>query len=92
MPKIKMDRSHGLSMEDARSKVENLAADLEIRYGIKSNWSGNKMNFKRTGVKGYVELADGKVSVLVDLSMMLSPLKGKVEERLKKNLEEEFAC
>ena len=91
MPKIKMDRSHSLSMDEARSKVDNMAADLEKRYGLKSNLAGNKLNFKRTGVKGHVEISDGKVSVLVDLSMMLSPLKGKVEENLKQNLEQEFA-
>lgn len=91
MPKIKMQREHSLSMDEARSKVDNLAADLEKRYGLKIHWSGDKLNFQRTGVSGHVELAAGKVSVLVELSMMLSPLKGKVEQRLKENLEQEFA-
>ncbi|MBN2496160.1 MAG: polyhydroxyalkanoic acid system family protein [Deltaproteobacteria bacterium] len=91
MPKIEMERSHRLSVDEARAKVDSLVADLEKRYGLKCSWAGNRLSFQRTGVKGHVDVGEDRVAVLVDLSMVLGALKSKVEQRLKSKMDEEFA-
>lgn len=91
MPKISMQKNHSLTHDQARDKVDQLAASLKDKYGLTGSWSGNRYQFKRTGVSGFVHLEDKKVTVEVDLSFVLSPLKGQVEEALKKNLDKEFA-
>jgi len=58
---------------------------------LKGSWTGeNRYEFKRTGVKGQVSLSEGKVSVRVELSMLLAALRGTVEQKLRDGLEEEF--
>lgn len=91
MPKIAMQKQHSLTTDQAREKVDRLATSLKDKYGLTGSWSGNRYQFKRTGVSGCVSLEDKRVSVEVDLSFLLSPLKGQVEEAMKKKLDEEFA-
>lgn len=91
MPKISMHKTHSLTNDQAREKVNQLAVSLKDKYGLSGSWAGDRFEFKRTGVSGFVKLEEKKVSVEVDLSFMLSPLKGQVEEALKQKLEKEFA-
>ncbi|NMB73677.1 MAG: hypothetical protein GYA21_00950 [Myxococcales bacterium] len=91
MPKINMQKTHSLTTDQAREKVNQLAASLKDKYGLSGSWAGNRYEFKRTGVTGFVKLEEKKVSVEVDLSFVLSPLKGKVEEAVRQKLDQEFA-
>ncbi len=91
MPKINMQKTHSLTTDQAREKVNQLAASLKEKYGLSGSWAGNRYEFKRTGVTGFVKLEEKKVSVEVDLSFVLSPLKGKVEEAVRQKLDQEFA-
>jgi putative polyhydroxyalkanoate system protein len=91
MPKIEMHRDHGLSPDEARSRVERIAAELESKYGLKGSFQGERYVFQRTGVKGAVEFPPGRVSVSVDLSLVLAGLRSRVEAKLKEGLEREFA-
>jgi len=91
MPRVEVERSHQLSFEEAKARVEKIGKRLAEKHGLTGGWSSdNRWEFKRTGAKGHVLLEEGKVSVKVELSMLLSALKGKVEQKLKSGLEEEF--
>ena len=91
MPKVEISRSHEFTMEKAKEKVDILANDLKDKYKLTTSWSGYCLDFKRTGAKGKIQLEDKKVIVTVDLSMLLSALKSKVEERINQKLDEEFS-
>jgi putative polyhydroxyalkanoate system protein len=58
---------------------------------LTGSWMGNRYEFKRTGVKGSVNIQPSQVAVEVDLSIVFSPLKGKVEEAVREKLAEELA-
>jgi putative polyhydroxyalkanoate system protein len=91
MPKISISRAHSLSIEDAKAKAEKICAQMQEKHGLEGKWaSDTRYEFKRTGAKGVLEVGQGKVSVEVDLSMLLSALKSKVEQKLRDGLEEEF--
>ena len=91
MPKVIVTKKHDLSVAEAQKKVETFAAGIAKKYEITGVWSGDRYNFKRTGVSGFVRVTEGKIAVEVDLSLMLSPLKSKVEERVRQTLDKEFA-
>jgi len=46
---------------------------------------------KRTGVTGKISCTDTKVTVFLDLSFVLSPLAGKVENRVRQELQQTLA-
>lgn len=91
MPTIDISRDHALSMQAAHARVEKVGRRLAEKHGLKGSWTGeNRYEFKRTGVKGQVTLTEGRVSVRVELSMLLSALKGTVEQKLAQGLAKEF--
>jgi putative polyhydroxyalkanoate system protein len=92
MPKIEISKKHNFSKEEARTKVDQVANDLKDKYGLKTSWeSEDLLKFSRTGAKGQISLEEGAVTVKLDLSMVLSALKTKAEQRINAKLNEEFS-
>ncbi len=92
MPTIELSRQHKLTEQQARGKVEEMGKRLAEKHGLNGGWaSGDRYEFSRSGLKGRVQLEPGKVAVRVELSLLLSPLKGTIEQKLREGLEKEFA-
>lgn len=91
MPRIEVSRSHTLDIQEARQRADRIGKELAQKYGLECSWNGDRrLAFRRTGVQGEVQLKDGSVTVQVDLSFVLSPLRTKVEQALREGLEKEF--
>jgi putative polyhydroxyalkanoate system protein len=87
MPKLTIEQSHSLDPAVVRQRLDALRARLAEKYGIDAAWkSDTEATFKRTGASGSIHCHAGKVVITVDLSFALSPLKGKVETRIREEL------
>ncbi|MCP1652051.1 polyhydroxyalkanoic acid system family protein [Pseudomonas sp. GD04087] len=90
MSRIHVERNHSLGLEAARAKAEKLADKLSREHGVSSEWQGDTLLFKRSGVDGRIEVGADKVAVDVKLGLMLSAmgglLKGEIERALDKAL------
>ncbi len=92
MPKLNFERSHQLGAEEARKRLDALAAKLSEKYGLKSTWTTpHSAEVKGTGATGKITCSADKVSVFIDLSFALTPLKGKIEEKVNKELDAALA-
>lgn len=92
MPKFTVERTHTLSADDAKTRLQSLADKLSEKYGLKSSWkSATLAEVKGTGASGTITCEAGKVSVMIDLSFALSPLKSKIEDKVKRELESALA-
>ncbi len=91
MPKVIVSKKHNLSVGEAKKKVDIFADSIQKKYNITGEWSGDRYNFKRTGASGFVRVTEGKIAIEVDLSLMLAPLKSKVEDRVRQTLDKELA-
>ena len=88
MPKISLSRNHSLSPAVIKQRLVDLGEKLQAKYQAKTSWDGEKtMNVKGPGVEGKLSIADTKVDVNLDIGFLLSPMKGKIEEALTKELE-----
>ena len=88
MPKLNIERAHQLGAEEARKRLDALATKLSEKYGLKSTWTTpTSADVKGTGASGKITCAADKVTVFIDLSFALTPLKGKIEEKVTKELE-----
>jgi len=64
---------------------------LQVKYKLTGNWlADDRYQFKAVGAKGELNLAPQTISVRVELSMLLSALKSKVEKKILEVLEKEF--
>jgi putative polyhydroxyalkanoate system protein len=92
MPKLNIEHPHSLPVDEVHKRLQALSDRLSQKYGIEATWvSAREANIKRTGASGKITVEDTKVRVFLDLSFALSPLKGKVEERIKRELAESLA-
>lgn len=88
MPKIEIKQSHNLTPEEARKRMEQLNQELGSKYSLTSTWiSPTEAKVERTGATGSIRIEPKQVSVVLDLSFALSPLKGSVEAKIKELLQ-----
>jgi putative polyhydroxyalkanoate system protein len=87
MAKLTIEHAHSLPLDEVKRRLEDLANRLSAKYGIEASWTNDReAALKRTGVTGKIQVQDTRVSVLLDLSFALLPIKGKIEERIKREL------
>jgi len=90
MPKIDIRRPHQLSVPEARAVVEQVAARMREKFGMEGHWQGDTLSFQRPGVNGSIEVEADAIQVRAELGMMLAPLKGMVEQEIRRKLDEHF--
>lgn len=96
MPKFTIDHNSSQPAPEAYKKIkEFLANDLDIRKfdpKLQCDFNDGAMSCKMNGAQFKADMAvaaagnGSKVSVTVDLPLMLTPFKGKVQETLQKKL------
>jgi putative polyhydroxyalkanoate system protein len=92
MPKFTVERSHNLSIDEAKKRLQALSDKLSQKYGLTSTWkSPTEAEVKGTGASGKITCAPNKVSVFIDLSFALTPLKGKIEDKVNRELDAALA-
>ena len=88
MAKLSIEQTHSLPLEEVKKRLEVLSAKLSEKYSIAATWlSDREAELKRTGVTGKILVEEKRVSVHLDLSFALLPLKSKIEERIRRELE-----
>lgn len=91
MPKIAIHRPHQLPLAEARAVIEKVAARMQEKFGMAGQWDGDVLRFSRAGVNGSISVGTDAIQVDAELGMMLSPLKGMVEQEIRRKLDEHFA-
>ncbi|MEA3413280.1 MAG: polyhydroxyalkanoic acid system family protein [Pseudomonadota bacterium] len=87
MANIHIKRKHTLPPEVVRARMEEIAEDLKKKLDADYAWEGDSLRFKRSGASGSIDMGDGFVELKIKLGMLLSPMKGKIEQTINKNIE-----
>lgn len=91
MPSIDIRRPHQLSITDARIVVEQVAARMQEKFGMSGHWQGDTLDFSRPGVSGCIAVESDVIRVRAQLGMLLTPLKGMIEQEIRRKLDEHFS-
>ena len=87
MAKLSIEQAHALPIDEVKKRLQELADRLSAKYGIDAKWTSDReASLKRTGVSGIIKVGEDKVAVLLDLSFALIPMKGRIQERIAKEL------
>ena len=87
MAKLKIEQNHELEPAEAKRRLTELQARLAQKYGIEGKWvSDSEAHIARTGAKGTIKNEPGRVTVELDLNFLLSPMKEKIENRVRQEL------
>ena len=69
MATINIERTHTLSLDQARSAIDKFEGDLK-RFGLKAEWKGNVAQLKGTGASGEIRVEPSKVSIEIKLGLL----------------------
>ncbi len=92
MSKIRIIRSHTLSVEDARAEVERIAQRVQRELGADYAWDGDTLSFARSGVSGHITVTAEVLDLTVRLGLLLSVMKGQIEEQIAAKVDETLAA
>ncbi len=93
MATIEIQRNHSLTVEDMKTKAEELVKDLEKQeLGITWKWEGDNIRLdapsgSAKGTKGLLVITKTDVKVDVDLPLLLRILKGKIQGKIEAKLD-----
>lgn len=95
MAQIEITKSHTLTPDQARSRAETIAKEMQSKFGIAWAWDPNNSNRVNVdapsglakGAKGSVEIVGPNVTIGIDLPKHLFAFKPIVEQFLKQNLD-----
>lgn len=87
MSVIDVHRTHSLDKEHAREAAETLAKDLSAKFDMDYQWQGDAMQFRRSGVKGQLNISTDDIHVHLELGMMLRPFKARIEQEIHSQLD-----
>lgn len=88
MSVIHIVRSHQLGLEAARDEIERVAQRIEEEHGASYEWDGDVLRFSRSGVSGHIEVLPDSIDLTVKLGVLLSAIKGQLEQRLTEKIDE----
>jgi putative polyhydroxyalkanoate system protein len=87
MSEIKYKREHHLSIKDAKKIAQKAADDLGKEYDLESEWEGDTLHFRRSGVDGHMHVTGHYIDLNVKLGFLLRPFKSAFERHIERNLD-----
>jgi putative polyhydroxyalkanoate system protein len=88
MSEINYVRSHRLPLAQAKRIAQQTADDLARQYDLTSQWEGDTLHFRRSGVDGYMHVTAAEIALHVKLGFLLRPFKARFEQHIERHLEQ----
>ena len=91
MSTLVIERAHTLGREAARAKAQHIAERLAEKYNVHYEWRGDRLNVRRTGATGSIEVEDTQVRIELKLGLLLSGLSGTIEREIEQALDQRLS-
>jgi putative polyhydroxyalkanoate system protein len=92
MASIDIRRPHSLSQPDAHALIDRVATRMREKFEVKTQWQNDtSLTFERPGISGKIAIGGDEIHVSAQLGMLFSPLKGMIEQEIRRKLDEHFA-
>ncbi|MCX7627067.1 MAG: polyhydroxyalkanoic acid system family protein [Methylophilaceae bacterium] len=88
MATIDISRPHTLGLEAAKRAAEWIAERMQNELKARYRWQGNDLEFDCPGASGRICVGKDTVRVEVHLSLLLRPLRNRIEQEILRHLEE----
>jgi putative polyhydroxyalkanoate system protein len=89
---IVVRRQHRLDAVEVRRLAEAIARRVQRQYGGHFGWDGDRLSFSRVGASGHVAVGKRAVEVLVDIGLLLRPLRSRIEREIHGVLDEHLGA
>ena len=80
---MRIRREHSLGIEEARRKVDEIAADMGGRLNLSSEWRENDLQIEGSGVKGSISVSEDAIEIQVELGFALKLMEGSIRSAIE---------
>jgi len=91
MPQLRIEREHTLGLSGARAVAERWREQAEQEWGMscesETGQNEDRMRFARSGVSGELTVTDTRFDLQLQLGFLLGAYSGKIEEKIRANLD-----
>ncbi len=87
---MRICRDHDLGAEEAKSRVQRVAVTLEERFALRSEWRGNQLQFKGSGVNGQIAVSDSDIELNIRLGLALMFMESAIRSAIEEELDSEI--
>ncbi len=91
MADISLKRTHQLGLKGAKVAADKMSAKLNEKFDLVFTWSGDTLNFQRSGVNGKMMVTESHMQLEVTLGFLLKAMKGPIEKSVVENLDAALA-
>ncbi len=84
-------RSHQLSIEEAKVRADEIAADLVQRFALKTQWQGDSLIVRGTGVNGALHIDEEQVEIIINLGFALKIMEGPIRSVIEDSIDDHLA-
>ena len=88
---MKIKRQHSLGVEEARRRVDQIAAELGGKLGLSAEWEGDHMLVHGKGVSGRILVADDSVEVRVHVGLAMMMFREPIRSAIESSIDEYIA-
>jgi putative polyhydroxyalkanoate system protein len=87
MSVIEVSRPHQLDKSHAVKAADDLAKSLSDQFHVHYTWDDQILRFRRTGVKGQLEVNPDTIHIRMELGLLLRPFRDRIEKEIHKHLD-----
>lgn len=96
MADISVSHQHGLSLDEAKEKTEQIVTDVKSEFPSlvdQINWNSDKTSAEVKGkaFSGQFAVNDSHMSIDINLKFLAKPFKSKIEEKINERIGRYFA-
>lgn len=88
MAKFTLTKPYTMPREEVREAAKNLADSLQEHHGVRSQWQGDTVRMKGSGVDGSLNFEGDTIDVSVKLGLLASAFAPALKKEMQKYLDE----
>ena len=83
MASIQINKEFTMPEEELKGTLDHLATHLNEMFQVECTWKSDRcLDIRRAGANGELNITDNEVDLNVNLGIMLSPFKGRIEQAI----------
>ena len=88
---MKIRREHSLGSEEARRRVDEIAADMGSRLNLSSEWRGDALQVTGSGVDGMIAVSEDAIEIQIELGFALMLMEGSIRSAIESTMDKHLA-
>ncbi|MFJ7565514.1 polyhydroxyalkanoic acid system family protein [Herminiimonas sp. NPDC097707] len=91
MADISIKQEHQLPLSKAKEAAQQVADRMATEFNMATQWEGDVLSFKRSGVAGTLALRETEAQIDITLDFLFKAFAGTLEEKVARNMKKYFA-